>query len=68
MRSANPNMAWCDVTHRGYAALSFTREACNAEWIAFADQRSPEAGTPIVTRMSSAASDNAGPGAWSVQS
>jgi alkaline phosphatase D len=67
MRSANPALAWCDVSRRGYGALRFTHEACDAEWIAFADVTSPHAGAPMVTRMSSAASTNAGPGAWNVQ-
>lgn len=66
LRSANPQLAFCDVTHRGYAALIFTRADCKADWIAFADQRSPVAGEPIVTRLSAAPSANAGPSAWAV--
>ena len=66
MRSANPQLAFCDVTHRGYGALKFTREACEAEWVAFADVRTPERVTPTATRLTSAASQAAGPGAWSV--
>jgi alkaline phosphatase D len=66
LRSANPGLAWCDLTRRGYGALTFTREACNAEWIGFADQRAQTAGSPTVTRFSTAASVSAGPGAWAV--
>jgi alkaline phosphatase D len=65
MRGANPPLAWCDLTRRGYGALTFTREACTAEWVAFDDVRTREAGTPSVTRITSAASA-AGPGAWQV--
>jgi len=68
LRSANPALAWCDLTKRGYGALTFTREACNSEWIASDDTRSPEAGTPTVTRFAAAASAGAGAGvgAWAV--
>ena len=65
MRSANPGLAFCDLTNRGYSALSFTRGACEAEWLAFADVRSPTAGEPAVTRLRTAASASGGPGAWS---
>lgn len=64
MRSSNEHMAFCDLTSRGYATLSFTREACAAEWLAFDDIRSPIASAPRVTRLNAAASMGAGPGAW----
>lgn len=67
MRTANPELAWCDATHRGYGALRFTRDACEAEWVAFADVRNSQTSAPIVTRMNAAASMDAGPDAWSVQ-
>ena len=66
MRSATPHLAYCDVTHRGYGALKFAREACEAEWVAFDDVSAREVSAPTVTRMSAAASSNAGPGAWAV--
>ena len=66
MRSANPHLAYCDVTHRGYGALKFTREACEAEWVAFDDVRTREVAAPNVTRMNAAASASSGPGAWTV--
>jgi alkaline phosphatase D len=66
LHGANPSLAWCDLTRRGYGALTFTREACSAEWIAFNDQRALEAGMPTVTRFASAPSAGAGPGAWTV--
>jgi alkaline phosphatase D len=67
MRNANPQLAYCDVTHRGYGALKFTPEACDAEWVAFADVRSQQLTSPTITRMTSVASQATGPGAWSVQ-
>jgi alkaline phosphatase D len=66
MRSSNPELAYCDITNRGYGALKFTSEACEAEWVAFADVRTREFAAPAVTRMTAGASSAAGPGAWSV--
>jgi len=67
MRSANPQLAWCDATKRGYGALRFTRTACEADWVAFDDVRVPEAGTPTITRLVSEPSAAAGPSAWAPQ-
>jgi alkaline phosphatase D len=66
MRAANPHLAWCDLTNRGYAALRFTRTACEAEWNAFADVRAPRAPAPATRRMLAAASATGGPGAWTL--
>lgn len=66
VRAANPDMAFTDLTNRGYAAMRLTRAACEAEWLAFEDVRAPLAQPPRVTRMASEASRNAGPGAWAV--
>ena len=66
MRSANAQLAWCDVTHRGYGALKFTRGACEAEWVAFASVRDPDAGAPNITRFSATPSAQGGPSAWTV--
>jgi len=66
MRTTNPNLAWCDITHRGYGVLRFTHTACETEWVAFEDVRSLTPGTPTITRIASEPSANAGPGAWSV--
>ena len=68
MRGANPQLAFCDLTCRGYGALRFTRAACDAEWIAFPDVRNPLPGTPTVTRMRAAASASAGPRPWAIAS
>lgn len=66
MRAANEHLAYCDLTHRGYGALKFTRSACEAEWVAFDDVRSRVMPAPRITRMQSTASAAAGPGGWSV--
>lgn len=66
MRASNPNLNWCDLTHRGYSTLSFTRTACEAAWHAFADVRSPAAHEPAVTRLTAPASAAAGPGGWAI--
>ena len=64
MRNANPNLAWCDLTKRGYGALRFTPTACESEWVAFENVRAPQAGTPEITRLVAEASASAGPGGW----
>jgi alkaline phosphatase D len=65
-QSANPNLAWSDLTNRGYGVLHLTRDRCATEWLAFADVRSPVAGAPQVTRAATEPSASAGPGAWSI--
>lgn len=64
IRAANPNMAFCDVTNRGYGVLRFTRGACESEWLGFADVRIAARGEPVVSRFASTPSRAAGPGAW----
>lgn len=64
MQAANPQLAFCDVSNRGYGVLSFTRAACEAEWLAFADITSPHAPLPTITRIASTPSAAAGPGGW----
>jgi alkaline phosphatase D len=66
IQAVNRHMAFCDLTNRGYAALRFTRSECAAEWLAFADVRTPVAAAPAVTRLAAAPSANAGPGAWTL--
>lgn len=63
MRSGNPGMAWCDVTHRGYGAVTLTRGRCAAEWVAFENVRQETVSNVIVTALTSDASD-AGPSDW----
>lgn len=66
VRDANPDLAFCDIGKRGYGALTFTREACSAEWIAFDNIRTPTGAIAEVTRLVSAASAASGPGAWTI--
>lgn len=68
MRASNPELAWCDVSRRGYAILRFTRVACESEWIAFDDVSSSETQAPTISRATSTPSATAGPGAWAVAS
>jgi alkaline phosphatase D len=64
MRGANANLAWCDLTNRGYGAFKLTRASCEAEWIAFPSTRERERPTPTITKLVSQASTASGPGAW----
>lgn len=66
VRSANPHTAFSDLTHRGYGALTFTRGACEAEWVAFGDVASPRAAAPSVTHIAADASAGSGPGEWNI--
>ncbi len=66
MRAANPALAFCDVTNRGYGALKFSRTALDAEWVAFTEWREPARPEPQITPISTAPSAAAGPGPWSV--
>lgn len=66
MRASNPALSWCDATNRGYGVLTFTRAGCAAEWRAVSDVSQRERGRTITTHLDSAASTNAGPGAWTL--
>jgi alkaline phosphatase D len=66
LRSANPQLAFCDFTQRGYGALTFTRSACEAEWVAFESVREAQRRAPAIARIASSASAHSGPGGWSV--
>ncbi len=66
MKSANPHMAFLDLTNRGYGYFKLTREACEAEWRAVSDVKTQARGPVSATKLTSAASATAGPGAWSV--
>jgi alkaline phosphatase D len=66
MMGANADMAFCDLTNRGYGALTLTKERCAAEWRAVSDIRTRERGPTFATPFVSEASAAAGPGAWAV--
>jgi alkaline phosphatase D len=66
MRSANPHLAWCDVTNRGYGVLRFTRSACEAEWVAFGDVQTQPAPAPTITRLAAGAGAQSGPSGWAL--
>jgi alkaline phosphatase D len=65
MRGANSDLAWCDLTNRGYGAIKLTRASCEAEWIAFSSVRERERPTPVVTKIASQSSAASGPANWS---
>jgi alkaline phosphatase D len=67
MRAGNPELAWCDATNRGYGVLRFARAACEAEWNAFADVRSPVAEAPSTARFAATPSATSGPSAWAIR-
>lgn len=65
LRGGNPQLAWCDVTNRGYGVLRFTRDACAAEWRAVSSVREATRTAPSVTRLTTAASAT-GPQPWAL--
>jgi alkaline phosphatase D len=66
MRRSNQHLAWCDLTHRGYATLRFTRTACEAEWVALDEVRVAQRPTRSVTRLAAEPSTIGGPSAWTL--
>jgi hypothetical protein len=66
MRSANANLAWCDLTNRGYGAFKLTRSSCETEWVAFPSVRERERPAPSITKLAAQVSATSGPGAWAV--
>ncbi|MBI1251387.1 MAG: alkaline phosphatase [Alphaproteobacteria bacterium] len=64
MTSMNPALAWCDISRRGYAAITLKRGGAATEWRAFDDVRTPQRSAPIVSRLAAETSAGAGPGAW----
>jgi alkaline phosphatase D len=65
MAAANPDLAWSDLTHKGYMAVTLTRGAAIAEAVQYADVRSATATVTRTTRLSASASPQ-GPSGWSV--
>lgn len=63
-RDANPNMSYCDLGRRGFGVLALTREGCAADWIVTPNIRAPTPQPTQSVRLSAAAGQNAGPGAW----
>jgi alkaline phosphatase D len=63
MTEANPELAWCDVTRKGYALVTLTRQTAEARFIATGDvtQRgAPPAGETVLVSEASAS----GPAGW----
>jgi alkaline phosphatase D len=64
MLAANPDMAWCDIGSRGYAAATLTREKVEVDWVAFDSVRSADAPAPTITKSTAEASRANGVGKW----
>ena len=64
MVAANPELAWCDVTHRGYAAAKLTATQVDVDWVAFGSITTPVAPTPTITHSSAEATRDHGVGPW----
>lgn len=64
MREANPELAWCDITNKGYAIVTLTRETAEARFIATGPVTERDAKIVKETVLVSPASAT-GPSAWS---
>lgn len=62
--AANSEIAWCDMTNRGYAVAKLTRTACESEWVAFDSVRTAAMPAPKVTRLRAEATAKHGVGKW----
>lgn len=62
--SANPEIAWCDITHRGYSVVKLTRAGAAVEWIAFDNVLTRDAPVHSITRSTAEATRSHGVGAW----
>lgn len=63
MLSANPNMAACDLTNKGYAAVTLSAEKARVELVAVKSILSRDAAATVTQTLESEASAN-GPSAW----
>ena len=61
---SNPELAWCDVTHRGYAAAKLTPTRADVDWIAFDSVTTATATTPTITRSTAETTRDHGVGPW----
>ena len=64
MVAANPELAWCDVTHRGYASAKLTPTRVDVDWFAFESVANPVAAAPTITRSSAEPTRTHGVGPW----
>lgn len=62
--AANPELAWCDVTRRGYACTRLTSARADVEWIGFDTVTTPTAPSPVIVRSSAEATRDRGVGPW----
>jgi hypothetical protein len=64
MQAANPGLAFAELTHRGYATLSLTRQAAETEIWSFSGWREPTATPPSSKRLVVEAVRGPGVTAW----
>ncbi len=64
MLAANRELAWCDVTHRGYSTVKLTRAAAEVDWIAFENVATRDAPVASITKSRAEATRAHGVGAW----
>ncbi len=64
MVGANPELAWCDVSRRGYAVATLTPAQVDVEWLGFDSVATPVATAPTITRSSAPATRGHGVGKW----
>jgi alkaline phosphatase D len=64
MQSANPGLKQCDLTNKGYATLTLTRQTALTELISFSSWRTPQAPTAGVVRVTAEAVRGPGVGGW----
>jgi alkaline phosphatase D len=63
MLNANPNMATCDLTNKGYAAVTLNREKARVDLVAINTIMSRDAAAKVTQSLESEASAG-GPSAW----
>ena len=64
MLAANEGLIFADLTNKGYATLSLTRQIATAEIVRFASWREPTAPQPTIARLATEAVRGAGVGGW----
>jgi alkaline phosphatase D len=64
MRAANPNLVYCDITNKGYAAVTLTRETAVGEVVQFSSVRDRPRPTPTSVRFAAESRRGPGVGGW----
>ena len=64
MMAANPEVAFCDLTNKGYVSVKLTKTAAEALFVATGPVAARDARAVSETRLVAEATDGAGVGAW----